>query len=282
MSSRKTVATPNSPPVEAQTSPVEALTTPAATVSSQVTPSASSEPVASDSPATSSIPLASGAIAPPGLPSLSEIPVSSVSAPPIASDLSLFGDIPSIANANSNNNNENVINSLAEELPVNYEEDQDNEDSEPPAQPQDPNAPKRELTEDEKYLKRIRSTWNTMTREDLLETMKHPLGSVELCRCASRMSDDQLQLICPYMTDEQIASSIPSMQLQQQGAAVQAFSPKQIRQCVKVIPSGDRQLLIQNITLITSIESDPSKSEEIQSLISFIDPLAMGMFLTIF
>jgi len=111
----------------------------------------------------------------------------------------------------------------------------------------------------------------------LRETMAKPLGSAELVREASRMHEEQLQIIAPYMTDAQISSTIPGLQLQQQGALVQGFTAPQIRQCVKVIPQGDRQLLVQNITLITSSETDPSKDEEMQGIIGFIDPLAMAV-----
>lgn len=155
----------------------------------------------------------------------------------------------------------------------------DDDDQEMPAESQDPNAPKRELTEDEKYVQDIRKRWRNMTDSELRETMAKPLGASELVREASRMHEEQLQIIAPFMTDDQIASCIPSLQLQQQGALVQGFSASQIRQCVRVIPQGDRQLLLQNITLITASESDPSKDDEIQGLIGFIDPLAMGAFL---
>lgn len=141
----------------------------------------------------------------------------------------------------------------------------------------DPNAPKKELTEDEKYIQEVRKKWRTMTDTELRETMAKPLGAAELVREASRMHEEQLQLIAPYMTDDQISSCIPSLQLQQQGALVQGFTAPQIRQCVRVIPQGDRQLLLQNITLITTSETDPSKDDEIQGLIGFIDPLAMAV-----
>jgi len=116
-----------------------------------------------------------------------------------------------------------------------------------------------------------------MTDTELRETMTKPLGAAELVREASRMHEEQLQIIASYMTDAQIASTIPSLQLQQQGALVQGFTAHQVRQCVRAIPQGDRQLLVQNITLITASETDPSKDDEIQGLIGFIDPLAMAV-----
>jgi len=156
-------------------------------------------------------------------------------------------------------------------------DDVDDEGAEFHEESTDSKAPKRELTEDEKYIQEVRKKWRTMTDTELRETMAKPLGAAELVREASRMHEEQLQVIAPYMTDDQISSCIPSLQLQQQGALVQGFTAPQIRQCVRVIPQGDRQLLLQNITLITSSESDPSKSDEIQGLIGFIDPLAMAV-----
>ena len=155
----------------------------------------------------------------------------------------------------------------------------DEDDHEFAEESQETNAPKRELTEDEKYVQEVRKKWRKMTDAQLRETMMKPLGAAELVREATRMHEEQLQIIAPYMTDDQITTCIPSLQLQQQGALVQGFSAPQIRQCVRVIPQGDRQLLLQNITLITASETDPSKDDEIQGLIGFIDPLAMGAFL---
>jgi hypothetical protein len=158
----------------------------------------------------------------------------------------------------------------------NPNDDGEDEPQDFPEENADPNAPKKELTEDEKYIQEVRRKWRNMTDTELRETMAKPLGSAELVREASRMNEDQLQIIAPYMSDDQITSCIPSLQLQQQGALVQGFTAPQIRQCVRVIPQGDRQLLLQNITLITASETDPSKDDEIQGLIGYIDPLAMG------
>lgn len=155
--------------------------------------------------------------------------------------------------------------------------DSEDEGAEDPEENADPNAPKRELTEDEKYAREVRKKWRTMTDTELRETMAKPVGAAELVRCASQMHEEQLQLIAPYMTDAQIASTIPGLQLQQQGALVLGFTAPQVRQCVRAISSGDRQLLVQNITLITASETDPSKDDEIQGLIGFIDPLAMAV-----
>lgn len=137
--------------------------------------------------------------------------------------------------------------------------------------------PKQELTEEEKYVREVRRKWKTMTDAELRETMANPRGATELVREAGRMHEEQLQIIAPFMTDAQIASTIPSLQLQLQGALVQGFNASQIRHAVRAIPPGDRQLLLQNITLITSSETDPSKDDEIQGIIGFIDPLAMAV-----
>lgn len=137
-------------------------------------------------------------------------------------------------------------------------------------------APGQELTEDQKYAREVRQKWRNMIATELRETMAKPAGAAELVRCASQMQEEQLQIIAPYMTDAQIASSIPSLQLQQQNALVLGFTATQVRQAVRAIPGGDRQLLLQNITLITASETDPSKDEEVQGIIGFIDPLAMG------
>lgn len=139
-------------------------------------------------------------------------------------------------------------------------------------------APGTELTEDQKYAREVRQKWRKMTNTELRETMAKPAGAAELVRAASQMPEEKLQIIAPYMTDAQIASTIPSLQLQQQNSLVLGFTATQVRQAVRAIPVGDRQLLLQNITLITASETDPSKDEEVQGIIGFIDPLAMGTF----
>jgi len=52
---------------------------------------------------------------------------------------------------------------------------------------------------------------------------------------------------------------------------------QQIRACVAAIPAGDRQLLLDNIQLITQSQLDAqSQMEQLEGIISFVDPLAMG------
>lgn len=142
----------------------------------------------------------------------------------------------------------------------------------------EPTVPGQELTEDQKYAKEVRQKWRNMTDTELRETMAKPIGAAELVRAASQMQEEQLHIIAPFMTDAQIASTIPSLQLQQQNSLVLGFTATQVRHAVRSIPAGDRQLLVSNIALITGSETDPSQDEEVQGIIGFIDPLAMGTF----
>lgn len=135
-----------------------------------------------------------------------------------------------------------------------------------------------EISKDKKeeILKRIREKWWDLTNEELIDFMVYPFGSAELCRLAHKMSDEKLQIICPYMSEKNITTFIPTIDLQKQGVAIQAFSAHQINSCVRSISKEDRRLLLDNIKLIISSENN-IENEEIQSLITFIDPLAMGM-----
>lgn len=67
--------------------------------------------------------------------------------------------------------------------------------------------------------------------------------------------------------------TIPKLQLQQSGICVQAMNPEQIRAAIDALPSEDRVLLTNNIQLLHSC----TNKEDLQSVISFIDPLALCM-----
>ncbi len=70
---------------------------------------------------------------------------------------------------------------------------------------------------------------------------------------------------------DHIRKIVPKLQLQQNGAAFQAMSPEQVRVGISALPPDDRELLMQNIALFTS----SSSKDDIQSFISFVDPLAL-------
>jgi hypothetical protein len=122
----------------------------------------------------------------------------------------------------------------------------------------------------------VKKNYKHYTDDQLAVGMTIPAVATELLKLVSQMDDRQLRIVFPFMEEAQIKKVIPQLQLQQQGIAVQVMSPQQIRYCVAAIPSGDRSLLLQNITLILQADSRMLKSDEIQSFIGFIDPLAMG------
>jgi hypothetical protein len=123
----------------------------------------------------------------------------------------------------------------------------------------------------------VKKNYKHYTDDQLAVGMTIPAVATELLKLVSQMDDRQLRIVFPFMEEAQIKKVIPQLQLQQQGIAVQVMSPQQIRYCVAAIPSGDRSLLLQNITLILQADSRMLKSDEIQSFIGFIDPLAMAV-----
>jgi hypothetical protein len=125
----------------------------------------------------------------------------------------------------------------------------------------------------------VRKNWKHFTDDQLALAMSIPSASNELIKYIAQMDDRQLRIIVPFMDDNQIKKAIPTLELEKQGVAVQVMNPQQIRRCVSVIPPSDRQILLSNINLLmkecggTSAE----KSDELQSFISFIDPLALAV-----
>jgi Mg/Co/Ni transporter MgtE len=124
----------------------------------------------------------------------------------------------------------------------------------------------------------VRKNWKQFTDDELALAMSIPSASNELIKFVTQMDDRQLRIIVPFMDDNQIKKVIPSLELEKQGVAVQVMNSHQIRRFISVIPQSDRQILLSNISLLLeesrTIVSD--KNDELQSFISFIDPLALG------
>lgn len=132
---------------------------------------------------------------------------------------------------------------------------------------------------EQKERNEVRQNFKSYTKEKFVEIMSDDssIKCDELCRCIASMSDEQLQIIFPLMTNERIKKAIPQLQLQQQGVAVLSLNPEKIRVAVSAITHSDKQILLQNISLLTMSESKASENEELQSIIGFIDPLAMAV-----
>lgn len=130
---------------------------------------------------------------------------------------------------------------------------------------------------DEAMIKNIQTNWRTFDGETIASIMSSKVGAAELLRYVHNLSDEQLGFIFPLMSNEQITCAVPQLVLQQQGIAVLSLNPKQIRHFVKSISGSDRLLLLENITLLMMSEGKASENEELQSLIGFIDPLAMAV-----
>jgi hypothetical protein len=122
----------------------------------------------------------------------------------------------------------------------------------------------------------VRKNWRHFTDDQLALAMTIPSAANELMKFVSQMDERQLRIIVPFMDDNQIKKAIPSLELEKQGIAVQVMNPHQIRRCISVIPYSDRQILLSNITLLLEESRSAGKSDEFQSFISFIDPLALG------
>eukprot|EP01121_Diplochlamys_sp_Union-15-3_P014775 TRINITY_DN475_c0_g1_i1.p1 TRINITY_DN475_c0_g1~~TRINITY_DN475_c0_g1_i1.p1 ORF type:complete len:488 (+),score=87.50 TRINITY_DN475_c0_g1_i1:101-1564(+) len=130
------------------------------------------------------------------------------------------------------------------------------------------------MADDDITAESVRKNWKTLTDAQLALAISSPNTSAEILKVVSQMDERQIKIVFPLMSGEQIKRVIPQMQLEKQGAAVSVMNANQVRDCVSAIPKGDRQLLLQNITLITQ-SSQPLN--ELQSFITFIDPLAMAV-----
>lgn len=135
------------------------------------------------------------------------------------------------------------------------------------------------ISEDQKKRDSVRDNWRNYTREQFVEVMSDNSSVVcdELCKYISSMNDEQMQIVFPLMSNERIKKAIPSLQLQQQGIAVLSLNPNQVKVAVSAITASDKQLLLQNISLLTMSETKASENEDLQSIIGFIDPLAMAV-----
>lgn len=126
-------------------------------------------------------------------------------------------------------------------------------------------------------VKDIAKNWAIFDKEKITKVMSSKVGSNELVKYIASMSDIQLQAVFPLMSPDQIRVAVPKLQLQHQGVAVLSLNPNQVKCFVDSISSSDRDLLMQNITLLTTSTTKPSENEEMQSVIGFIDPLAMAI-----
>eukprot|EP01120_Amphizonella_sp_Union-15-10_P016586 TRINITY_DN8822_c0_g1_i1.p1 TRINITY_DN8822_c0_g1~~TRINITY_DN8822_c0_g1_i1.p1 ORF type:complete len:447 (+),score=84.99 TRINITY_DN8822_c0_g1_i1:44-1342(+) len=124
----------------------------------------------------------------------------------------------------------------------------------------------------------VNKNWKTLTDSQLALAITSPKSCNEILKVVSKMNDRQLKIVFPLMSGEHIKRVIPQMQLEKQGVAVSVMNSSQVRDCVSAIPKGDRQLLLQNISLIANSKlSDQQQINELSSFISFIDPLAMAV-----
>jgi len=117
----------------------------------------------------------------------------------------------------------------------------------------------------------ILKNYKQLTDEQITIALSTPELVLHLLGVVSKLSDHQLQVAVPLMSLDHIKTTIPKLQLQQTGVAVQVMNPAQVRQTVVSLTSDDRNILMQNITLLTS----SSNKDELQSFMAFVDPLAM-------
>jgi len=135
---------------------------------------------------------------------------------------------------------------------------------------QNPSSAKKDLP---MKPEQITKNYKTLTGDQLALALTTPELANHVLSVVAKLNDHQLQASVPVMTLDQIKLMIPKLQLQQSGVAVQAMSPEQIRTAIVSLTSDDRHLLMQNISLLTS----SSNKDELQSFISFVDPLAMAI-----
>lgn len=130
-----------------------------------------------------------------------------------------------------------------------------------------------ESVEEEINSNYISKNYRHLTKEQMIKCLKNPSLSQQLLSLISKFNDSLLQTIIPLLTSEQIKSVIGRLQLQQTGCALQVMNPEQIRTTLSAITQEDRQLLSENICLLKSCKN----KDELQSFVSFIDPLAMAV-----
>lgn len=134
----------------------------------------------------------------------------------------------------------------------------------PPPPPEDPNA----LTPS--Y---ITKNARTLTEDQIAIALTTPELAPQLLAVVTKFNDNQMRAAGAIMSLDQIKTTVPKLQLQQTGVFVSAMSAPQVRHLLTSLTTDDRNLLMQNITLLTS----SSTKDELESFIAFVDPLAMAI-----
>lgn len=117
----------------------------------------------------------------------------------------------------------------------------------------------------------IVKNFKTLTEEEIRISLQKPELANHLLSVVSKFGDEQLKYAVRAMSLDQIKATIPKLQLQQTGVCIQAMNPSQLRQAISSLTNEDKNLLMGNISLLTA----SSSKDELQSFISFVDPLAM-------
>eukprot|EP01114_Cavostelium_apophysatum_P024531 TRINITY_DN962_c0_g1_i1.p1 TRINITY_DN962_c0_g1~~TRINITY_DN962_c0_g1_i1.p1 ORF type:complete len:429 (-),score=107.22 TRINITY_DN962_c0_g1_i1:84-1370(-) len=112
-----------------------------------------------------------------------------------------------------------------------------------------------------------------LSEQQIALALTVPDLSVAILSVIAKFNDQQLKAAARVMTREQIRVAIPKLQLQQTGVAVQVMSPEQIKHTVASLTTDDRNILMQNISLLSA----SANKDELQSFIGFVDPLALAL-----
>lgn len=133
-----------------------------------------------------------------------------------------------------------------------------------PIPPEDPNAfTPSYITKNAKSL----------TEDQIAIALTTPELAPQLLTVVTKFNDNQLRAAGTIMSLDQIKTTVPKLQLQQTGAFVAGMSAPQVRHVLASLTHDDRNLLMQNISLLTS----SSTKDELESFIAFVDPLAMAI-----
>jgi len=123
----------------------------------------------------------------------------------------------------------------------------------------------------------IMKNFKKLTSDQISIALSNYQFAVSILSIISKFSDEQIKVAIPLMSLEQLRTTIPKLQLQQTGVAVQVMKPEQVRTAIGAITRDDKQLLLQNISLLSSCKN----KDELQSFIGFIDPIAMAVAVNI-
>jgi len=123
----------------------------------------------------------------------------------------------------------------------------------------------------------IMKNFKKLTSDQISIALSNSQFAVSILSIISKFSDEQIKVAIPLMSLEQLRTTIPKLQLQQTGVAVQVMKPEQVRTAIGAITRDDKQLLLQNISLLSSCKN----KDELQSFIGFIDPIAMAVAVNI-